>query len=599
MALYDIEIIETPKSAKAKKLICSLSGISEREIEDRLQFLPLAVKGSLLLSEAISIERDLKRLGVTTRLVKVGQETEEYEEVESSETESVEAVPVEIAGSDIIEIPEDDIKVLHPYKSIDQASGFKRKRIATGNRWRTWTALITFLMIAALISWYVIAQSRQHQQIIDIEIHITQWENTLQQQDILLERGFPPERIFYKLDELEGTIERMLSMVKQPGKVTELRSKFVIIKSENRDLIGDLAFRYALVENGYPIHPTCLVDRGMVQGSSELPESTLLRVKLYGQINTESNYYPVRLSGGTFRLIIDPSIERDVFDASATVASLSQQPDDIKRWAERKFQIADRVSEYMPRTARIPIVLDEKASSNSPVIDDQISQKKPVKGGIDLGDPGNDISRSGEIDKTLTVWRETIISSQRHNLTAASPLLEEIYLRLLDLEVRINQLIGLFESSVEQNIWIEKREEVFGEYIGIRQEISSLYDSRPKDSNPFKMESRIRDFFHSEGLLDTEVLVVDSPRRQNAFVIEIDITEGEKEVVFISTAKIIANEMKRSRLEIDHISLHYAGKTLRWTPDHILSAAELMIQPEGLRRCVTLLDISAFDQTLP
>jgi len=599
MALYDLEIVDSPRSEKAKKLICSLAGISERDIDDRLIYLPLVVKQSLPLSEAVSIERSLKRLGVSTRLVKV--KVEEEEPVKESPrdhdiVETVEAVPVEIADNEIIEIPEDDIKILHPYKNIDHDSSFKQKRVGFGYSWKTWGIFFFVIVSVALVSWYTIVQTQQRQNAIEVDLYISQWESALQQQDMLLDRKLSPQRIFYKLDELESTVERMLKLLRPISKATELRSKFTGTKTNNQNLIKDLIFRQVLEENGYPIHPTCFVDRGMVQGTSDLPESTLLRIKLHGQQDVEANYYAVRIKAGTFRMIIDPSFEHGVFEAISTVASLSQQPVDIQRWAERKFKISDLSERHAPRTARIPVA---QSQAESPTASNIEPEKPTIKGGIDLGDPGNDRSRGAAIEKNLGEWSHTIVTSQQHNLVKKPDVLEEIYLRLLDLEVRINQLMGLMESTIERNGWIERREEVYGEYIGVRQEINQLYDQQPKESNPFRMEGRIRNFFQSEGLNDAEVLVVDSPGTPNSFVIDIEVSEGDKERIFFSVAKIVSNEIRHSRLDIDHVSLRYEGHTLRWPSEQILQAADYLSQDNGVRRCVTMMDLSATSHTLP
>jgi hypothetical protein len=223
----------------------------------------------------------------------------------------------------------------------------------------------------------------------------------------------------------------------------------------------------------------------------------------------------------------------------------------------------------------------------------------PTKSGISLADPGTDRSRGVELEKCLKLWTQTIISSQQHNLAQESRVLEEIYLRLLDLEVRINQLSGLLESAIERNHWIQQREDVYGSFISARHEIEGLYKQDLKSNNPLRLEGRIGRSLRDRNLPYAEVLVVESPSNPENFVIELDIPEGNKDDIFVATAEVLANEILYSNLAVEHISLHYAGATIRWNAEQILKAAAALGDESGRRRCVAMMELSGIEHTLP
>ena len=591
MALYDVEILSAPTSPKGVKLVCTLSGISERVIKYRLQILPLTVKEAVPLSEAVAAERQLKRLGIRTRLVKVAED-----DSVASEEPVVEQEADEHKEEDVIEIPEEDVKVLRSYGPVKRMPTIERKKITAGRNWTAWLIIPLLLLGIVALSFYFITSARQDRTQNEIILYIEQWRTTLVYQDRMLDKGFPPERIFYKLDELEGKIERLLTMVKPFGKATELRSRYNQAKVECQPYILDLAFRKSLEDNGYPIHPTCMVDRGMVRGSSELPESSLLRIQLLGQNNVESVYYAARVSEGTFKLIIDPSLVRNVYDARATVASLSQQPKQIQRWAERKFSLSDFARQYQAVSRSYESASGRPTAGSPDSPEAKLSRDFPgtsSRAEISLADPGSDPKRIRQLDNTLTRWTETILSSQENEISTDFHLLEEIYRRLLELEVRVDQLIGLLESPVERNIWVEKRESVYGSFIAQRQEIEKLYGRYSKRDDPFHLESAVRGSLREKGFPLAEVLVIDSPQKAAAFVVEIEINEGTREDVLATLARTVSEEMTGINLNIDRISLRYKGKTMWWTPEQIFKAAEALPQLNGRKRCASQLELSA------
>lgn len=595
MALYDVEILNSPRSSRALKLISTLSGIGERDVKTRLQFPPLRVRQSLPLSEAVDVERQLQRLGIKTRLVKV------REDAEKSGEPGITPEPSVPQSEDVIEIPEEEIRVLDPFQQSEQDFTFERKKMTLKPGWKTWWIFPIVFGLVALVSIYVIFQTNRHRTQEEVILYMEQWHTTLAQQDRLLDKDFQPERIFFKLDELEGKIERLLQLVKPFGKATELRSEFSRIKTESYPLIRDLAFRRSLEEQGYPIHPTCMIDRGMVRGSSDLPESTLLRILLLGQNKAESVYYAARVSGGTFKLIIDPTVERNVYDAKATVASLSQQPEEIQRWAERKFLLSKICASYLPRTRSItatPVTSSRTALQSRVSAESSDSGVGLLKADMPLLDPGSDPERARQLGVILAKWEETILSSQQHDLIEEPQILEKIYRRLLDLENRIDQLIGLLESSSEHNSWIEKRENVYGSFIGLRQQLADAQSSHRKGKDPFEMESSIRRRLKEKGFTGVDVLVVDSPQASGTFVIEIEMNEGKKEDVLSGLAQTLIHDLQEFDLAIDRVSLRYKGRTMWWAPDQILKAAEVLQESDGRARCATQLELTATSNSL-
>lgn len=601
MALYDIEIIRTPKAPKALKQICTLTGISEREIKDALQTLPFTVKRSIPLSEAIETERQLKRLGIFTRVVKVDAGPD-HPDIEDAEDFDI--VDSELASNEdeIIEIPEEEVTVLASFQPAEPKVKVKKKKVFVPKRETKIILFIASISAFVAISWYILQISKNRQNEMEISLSIDQYRHVLLQQDILLDKGFPPERIFYQIDEIESKIERLISLIKSIDKAAYLRSDFTKAKEETQSLVRDLAFRRSLEDHGYPIHPTCLLDRGMVRGFSDLPESTLLRIQLLSKNNVESVYYAARISGGTFKLIVDPSIERNIYDARATVASLSQQPLEIQRWAERKFSLSEICEKYKPSRRRISSEKEVKpATADHSVLSSKKTTRQTsfTKSGSLFSDPGTDPERAREIEKGVTEWTEAILRSEEYDLSVSTDVLKEIYQRLLDLEVRIDQLIGLLESPIERNVWMERREDVYGSFIGVRQEIGKLYDELALAENPFRLEEAIRQKMRESGLKSTEVLVIDSPTHPNSFIIEIEVSEGRKEEVLVTLAEIVHEEARNVKLQIDRISLRYEGKMMWWTLAQIDQAVEALELPEGFRRCALQLELSSSSTPLP
>ncbi len=600
MAPYNLEIIQSPSHPKALKRIAALCRVKENEVQAKLQLAPLIAGKSLPLSEAVEIERELKRLGVRTNLVKVEEDETTPTDAEVLTIEEIEEIPP-IEDEEVIEIPEDEVKVLTPQEMNASVSTFKRRAVRRRGWWLGGSALALFVIAVILASWYAVATSNKRQMVTEINLYIDQWVNTLRQQDLLLDKGFPPERIFYKLDDLERKIQSLLTGFHSLDEANEYRTRFHAVQRENRSLVRDLAFRRSLEESGYPVHPTCIVDRGMVRGSSELPESTLLRIQLLGEDDLETVYYAARLTGGTFKLIIDPTIERKIYDARATVASFSQQPKEIQRWAERKFNLEEFCDNYLPRPARRSgsqkTALETAATAASSANVNTTGKQPSIS--VPWSDPGSDKARAEELQVALDRWTGTMVEAESQPLEVNDSILESIYLRLLELEVRIDQLIELMESPQNRNLWTQRREDVFGSYIAERMRIESLYESKISTDNPFKMESALRRKLRETGFPGAEVLVVDSPEMPGAFVMEIEIYRGKKEDILVAVAKEVSEALGRSSLRVDRVRLRISGETLRWTTDQIRSAAEELKSPGGRRRCIAKMELTAVSYSTP
>ncbi len=170
MALYDIEILSAPSSPKGVKLVCTLSGISERVIKYRLQILPLTVKEAVPLSEAVAAERQLKRLGIRTRLVKVAED-----DSVASEEPVVEQEADEHKEEDVIEIPEEDVKVLRSYGPVKRMPTIERKKITAGRNWTAWLIIPLLLLGIVALSFYFITSARQDRTQNEIILKIVCW----------------------------------------------------------------------------------------------------------------------------------------------------------------------------------------------------------------------------------------------------------------------------------------------------------------------------------------------------------------------------------------------------------------------------------------
>jgi len=600
MALYDLEVTEPPGSKKALKLISSISGFSERDIEQQLPLAPVTIKSSISLSEAIEIDRQLKRLGVKTRLLRVEEQHEfdfddDADENDYSTAEELEPeAPEQIPNGDIVEIPDEEIKILLPEELAAKTSDYTQKK--SGFLSSGFGRLVILLVIIAAFfgTWYVLFQKHQQEDLVEIQLSISQWMETAQRQDYLLDKGLPPERIFYKLDELDAKVNNLLTKLRPAYKANGIRNDFYRQQADQYNAIRDLAFRKALVDNGFPIHPICILENGQVRGSADLPESTLLRIQLLGQTSIESVYYAARVSSGVFNLIIDPGLIGYIYDAKATVAPFSQQSRELQRWAERKFQLTEFCNDYLPKAPRNSRYPDLMASGKAEGINSNAaSEPEMKKSSQPMADPGTDILRSDELKTNFTEWTKTILDAQNKDYMSDPAVLDKIYQRLLALEVRIDQLIGLLESPIDKNRWSEKREETFGAYINLRQNITDAYMANHRITDPLKLEDIFRSRFHQAGFPNAEVLVTESSENLKAFVLEVDIYAGEAKEVYVALARIISQELQQTAIEIDHIKLRHAGKTLRWETDQVLAAADELNKTDGNSRCFSKMEFTA------
>ncbi|MCX6639795.1 MAG: hypothetical protein NTW14_04850 [bacterium] len=604
MTLYDLEVVKAPSSVKAQRLISAVSGFGERDLKARLRNLPLVVKQAIPLFEAVAVERQLNILGISTRLVRVEVGAEPEPSPEPAPEVFVKPPPSRPKEDEIIEIPEAEIMVLpsfgHPEEK--QSIKFKRKRALTVSASANWLLLIGSVVIIGLVCWYIVALSNRNSNEDEIKSYINQWQTTLQQQDLLLDNSFPPDRIFYKLDEIESKISHLLNLIKSQKRATELRSGFSQIQGKSGNMVMDLLFRKTLEDHGYPIHPMCLVDRGMVRGSSDLPEATLLRVQLFRPNELESVHFAARVLNGAFRLIIDPAMERNVYDAKATVAAYTQQPTEIQRWAERKFALTEACRDYLPG-ARSAISglsgLTGSAAAAPGTKQESGDTGSPIKSSKTLTDPGNDTERAKELEKTLEAWTTTMQPAQQEKLTPESAVLKQIYNRLLDLEVRIDQLISLMESSIQQNIWIERREDVYGSFIDLRQEIEELNGIRTKKDNPLKLEEALHRNLGTKGYRNAQVLVVDSQKYPGNYNIEFEFDSGTRDDVFIAIAQTLKEELRGINLQIEQVSLKFQRKYFGWTLAQIRKGIDALDYPDGPRRCAALLYLSSSNLNTP
>lgn len=589
MALYSVEILEPISHPKAIALISGLAGLGRAETRRRLRRLPMTVQASVPLAEAVSMQRQLHRVGVNARVVRmeVGVEDGDF----SGSTAPAQTGPRE----EIIEIPDGEVRILEARgPQPEKGSIKKRKRSRRAGR-KMLGLLIGLAGLILLAYWYVEIFGRSKSIQADLAASIETWSRTLNEQEAALDRGITAQQIFNRLLEIENKINTLLRMLKSPKTVAAYAARYATARERLQDAMLDLDFRRSLENAGYPLHPTCLVDQGMVRGSSELPEGTVLRVQLLGG-GVEATAYAAQIHDGIFQMVIDPALEGGVYDARCTVAGFSQQPQAVQQWAFENLALPgpSRAAQPVPmassgiagptRTAR-----PEEDSAN------QQSRKIPAQPLISKATAGTtvaDSSPAASVNKALYEWEQTIRIAEKKIGSSESYSLEDIYQKLLSIEARIDQLIELISSDPERDSSRVARNELWGAYRSLRQELQRRHQEFLSENSPYILEGRIRRSLQSRGLAQVQVLVLDSPTLTDAFVIDIEAASGNRDhlAIFPGMAQTLQEEISRVPFRIEAIRFQESGRRLIWTPEVIKQAAAALEQPDGQRRCAEILE---------
>ncbi|HEX7344598.1 MAG TPA: hypothetical protein VF398_10055, partial [bacterium] len=314
MALYNIEIIEKPGNPKALALISSLADIHLSEAKRRLRRIPMTVQASVPLTDAVSIQRQLSRVGVQSRIYRSDIS------IEDSTKDRIPPPKPAVETEEIIEIPDSDVRVLnHPGAPAPRIE-VRRLRPAGASAWRLYAILAGAALTLFALGYFLYSYQTGKRIKEEVVTAMEDWRRTLQDQDVLLDRGMTAENIAGKLAEIERKLETLWRLLKSKDQVETLQKDFAQARDQTRDEILNLDFRRSLENASVSINPTCSIDQGRVRGYSDLPDGARLRVRLFGAPGVEAVSYSAQVRDRVFELVIDPAIESSVYDARATIA---------------------------------------------------------------------------------------------------------------------------------------------------------------------------------------------------------------------------------------------------------------------------------------
>lgn len=593
MALYNIEILQTTRNPKVLNLIGNLSGLGTAEVKKRLKQLPMVVQASIPLSDAVSIERQLRKAGLQTRIVKSDIEMEDgwnhtYHPANDTEPEKEEKT-----SDEIIIIPEDEVKILHTSPHKAKKPDIKRKKIRPSSLRKHIAVAAGFALLVSLLAVYLIIKSRDESAEMEIILAMNQWSRTLNQQESLLDRGVTPQQILNKLTEIENKVNYLITKIRSRSKSNELKVKFQLIRADALSALTDLEFRQKLEAAGYPIHPTCMVDLGSVRGASDLPAGTLIRLQLSGGSGVETTPFMTEIQGGVFELKLDPVIENYIFDARSTVAPYSQQSDKIRKWAVENLALPD--------TCTTPVIAPKEKTAelqrSEPVLREAAPSETDIEAiilhpaAVTPEDSSADAEVSAALENALSEWSATIQNTRAEIQKEHYYSLLDLYKKLIELETRIDHLINLLRTDSRKNQWVLQREDIYGEFIGVRSDLQKWHNDYLVRNNPFYMETALRRTLKQIGYPQAQVLVLDSPQSGDTFIIELEISNLQNRESFLSAlTAMLDNEIRKSPLKIEAVKLRSNDRLYNWKTEQIHRAAELLNRSDGMKRCADFLD---------
>ncbi|RJP79648.1 MAG: hypothetical protein C4524_04970 [Candidatus Zixiibacteriota bacterium] len=597
MALYTVEVLESTGSLRALNLIGELTQLDLQEVKRRLMTPPLLVRNGVPLAEAVSCERQLRRMGVRVRVARLEIRVEDPP---SSEQALVPLEPTPPTPEEVIEIPDEEVKVIElrgpeqeSVRRVWRSSRNRRRLVVLGS-------LAGVLLLAVGLYLSTALSGRRNRE--ELMLTLDQWSRTLQQQEATLDRGVSPTQIFNKLNELEAKISRLLATMETRQEFELSKQTLEAARQEHRAALHDLEFRRHLENAGYPIHPTCLVDRGMVQGVSDLPQGTVLRVQLMGGNQPEGQSYAVQIQEGIFKLVMEPHLEAEVYDARSTVAPLSQQPPAVRAWAVRTLtpQPLETPLEPAPSTAPSPAATDPLASLTEPELpapspeeaaELETTQAEPPPQGsppkVEAAEADQQAVKA--FYAAVDEWVQLIGEAEKQLPNDPGYELEAVYQKLLDLEARIDHLIQLIASRDQRSRLEQLREDSYGAYVTARHELKRWHNEFISRNNPFHLETAVRRAMAVRGWRQVQVLVMDTANPAESYVIEIEAGGDDRDSLLAVVAQTLAEEVPKVNLTVERIQLRHGDQVFSWSPAEVREAAALLHQPNGLRRCAQIL----------
>ena len=587
MALYNIEIIERPANPKALALIASLAQIHANEVKRRLHRIPMIVQAAIQLSNAVSIQRQLSRFGVQTRIYRSDVS------IEDSFPNAAPPTKPAVETEEIIEIPDAEVTILEP--AAGPAPRIEVHRRHPGDSWVRRHYI--FLLAAALLlltAGYFVYSFRQAARLEDdLSATLEEWKRTLRDQDLLLDRGITAESIARKLAEIERKLETLWQLQKSKALTDASQAEFAKSREQTHGEMLDLNFRRGLEETAVPINPTCSLDQGHVRGYSNLPDGTRLRIRLFGDPGVESVSYSTQVQDRVFQLVMDPSIVGNVYDARATVAPYTQQPPQVQEWAQMVFHLQPEVSRPHDSgpAAQVDRRRDHQPSPDGRSLDAAAPLAARLPDDLEQLSAAPDSQIAQVIANSLDQWEKTAQSARQDFDAGEAASLEAIYQRLLNLEARIDLMIELLQSPDQRDSCNWRRNQMYGEYRELRHDLQQRHQDFLSLRSPGYLESLLQRAFRDSTVGQIQVIVFDSPRREGAFTIEIESGESvvRRKYLWPLMARIIAQETAQSPLEVDAVRFRDAAGTLLWPLDQVQEAALALEKPDAAATCLDIL----------
>ena len=587
MALYNIEIIEKPASPKALALIASLARIHQDEAKRRLHRMPMMVQAAIQLSDAVSIQRQLSRAGVQTRIFRSDIS------IEDSSPDAAPPAKPAVETEEIIEIPDDDVTVIEHASGPTPRIEVSLSHPGGGLAWRLYGVIFLTVLLLLAAGYFIYSHRQAARLEDDLAASLEDWKRTLRDQDNQLDRGVTAENIARKLTEIEKKLETLWQLQKSQGRADGSQAEFAQAREQARNEMLDLNFRRALEKAAVPLNPTCSLDQGRVRGYSSLPDGTRLRIRLFGDPGVESVSYSAQVQDRIFELVMDPAIEGNVYDARATVAPYTQQPPQLQEWAHLVFNLQSEPSgtEGFGRTATADGLPEARPEPISRSPDAAMPFDAFTIHTLEELAAAPDSQIAQAIVNALNQWEITAQSARQNFDAGEESSLEAIYQRLLNLEARIDLMIELLQSPAWNDSCNSRRNQVYGAYKDLRHELRQRHQDFLSLRSPGYLESRLQRAFRDSTAGQIQVIVFDSPLREGAFTVEIESGESaaRRKYIWPLLARIIAQETAQVPLEVDAVRFRDAAGALLWPLAQIQEAARTLEKAGTAETCLDIL----------
>jgi len=547
----------------------------------------MIVQAAIQLSDAVSIQRQLSRAGVQTRIFRSDIS------IEDSSPDAAPPAKPAVETEEIIEILDADVTVIEHAAGPAPRIEVSRSHPEGGPAWR----LYGILSIAALLllsAGYFIHSYRQAARLEDdLSATLEDWKRTLRDQDDQLDRGVTTESIARKLTEIEKKLETLWRLQRSKARADASHAEFTQAREQARSEMLDLNFRRSLEKAAVPLNPTCSLDQGRVRGYSSLPDGTRLRIRLFGDPSVESVSYSAQVQDRVFLLVMDPTIEGNVYDARATVAPYTQQPPQVQEWAQLVFNLEPEPSgtEGLGQTLKAGGLSEARPEPIGRSPEDSTPSESFTIHTLEELAAAPDSQIAQTITSTLEQWEKTAQSARQNFDAGQEASLEAIYQRLLNLEARIDLMIELLQSPDWSDSCNSRRNQMYGDYKDFRHELQQRHQDFLSLRSPGYLESRLQRAFRDSTSGQIQVIVFDSPRRADAFTIEIESGESvaQRKYLWPLMARIIAQETAKVPLEVDAVRFQDTGGALLWPLEQVQEAAQALDRPGATEACLEIL----------